>query len=113
VPVPPPGPKMNPVPYENFVMPTIDDTMFHGFDITRLPPFGSARAPRRSRKGVPSGSGIGSGSGTVTCDGDMVMMMMRGLKIVPGTAMKTTPSLCDRYHCLLLVPFWCFGAKRG
>ena len=68
--VPQPCPEMNPVPYESFVMPTIDDAMFHGFNMSRLPPFGSARAPSRPRRSVPSGSGTGSGSHTCSDDGE-------------------------------------------
>ncbi|KAK1617335.1 hypothetical protein QYE76_022852 [Lolium multiflorum] len=68
--VPQPGPEMNPVPYDSFVMPTIDDAMFHGFDMSRLPPFVSGRAPSRPRRSVPSGSGTGSGSHTGSGDGE-------------------------------------------
>jgi hypothetical protein len=64
------GPEMNPVPYESFVMPATDDAMFHGFDMSSLPPFGSAGAPPRPRRSVPSGSGTGSGSHTGSGDGD-------------------------------------------
>jgi hypothetical protein len=71
LPVSPRGPEMDPVPYQNFVMPSIDDAMFHGFEISRLPPFVSNSAPCHSRTvSDDDDDGSGSGSGSVSGSGD-------------------------------------------
>jgi hypothetical protein len=71
-PVPPVGPKMEPMTAPNLEMPTIEDAMFQNFDFSLFAPSGSSRVGPSSR--THSRTNPADASGLVLVS--LVMMMM-------------------------------------